>query len=175
MPGQPQNSNSNPLSFSGTKALRDLLLTKNLPNPEGLGPYGNYTNSTYSTASLAVKDVIDQPDVTETSEFFVDKLYLANAYGPEGGFGNFIKIYLKNLWSQTRPCQYDLNLNELYKMFGLLQQFNLYHPIYLFSHFRPSCVDIISQCWKFIRKFRVQTLDDFHRSSTSYKIKYLLR
>jgi len=93
MPGQPQNSNSNPLSFSGTKALRDLLLTKNLPNPEGLGPYGNYTNSTYSTASLAVKDVVDQPDVTETSEFFVDKLYLANAYGPEGGFGNFIKIY----------------------------------------------------------------------------------
>ncbi len=93
MPGQPQNSNSNPLSFSGTKALRDLLLSKNLPNPEGLGPYGNYTNATYSTASLAVKDVIDQADVTETSEFFVDKLYLANAYGPEGGFGNFIKIY----------------------------------------------------------------------------------
>ena len=93
MPGQPQNSNSNPLSFSGTKALRDLLLIKNLPNPEGLGPYGNYTNATYSTASLAVKDVIDQPAVTENSEFFVDKLYLANAYGPEGGFGNFIKIY----------------------------------------------------------------------------------
>ena len=93
MPGQPQNSNSNPLSFAGTKALRDLLLVKNLPNPEGLGPYGNYNNATYSVTSLAIRDVIDQPAVTENSEFFVDKLYLANAYGPQGGFGNFIKIY----------------------------------------------------------------------------------
>ena len=57
MPGLPQNNNFSSLSFSGTKALRDLLLTKNLPNPEGLGPYGNFTNATYSTASLSVKEV----------------------------------------------------------------------------------------------------------------------
>ena len=93
MPGLPQNNNFSSLSFSGTKALRDLLLTKNLPNPEGLGPYGNYTNATYSTASLAVKDVIDQPPVEENSEMFLNKLYLNNAYGPEGGYSDFVKIY----------------------------------------------------------------------------------
>lgn len=93
MPGLPQNNNFSSLSFSGTKALRDLLLTKNLPNPEGLGPYGNYTNATYSTASLAVKDVIDQPSVEVNSEMYLNKLYLNNAYGPEGGYSDFIKIY----------------------------------------------------------------------------------
>ena len=93
MPGSPQNNNFSQLSFSGTKALRDLLLTKNLPNPEGLGPYGNFTNSTYSVTSLTVKDVIDQPTVEENSELFLNKLYLNNAYGPEGGYTDFIKIY----------------------------------------------------------------------------------
>ena len=93
MPGLPQNNNFSSLSFSGTKALRDLLLTKNLPNPEGLGPYGNFTNATYSTASLSVKDVVDQPPVEENSEMFLNKLYLNNAYGPEGGYSDFVKIY----------------------------------------------------------------------------------
>jgi|15BtaG_2_1085339.scaffolds.fasta_scaffold00016_22 hypothetical protein len=93
MPGSPQNNNFSSLSFSGTKALRDLLLTKNLPNPEGLGPYGNFTNSTYSIASFSVKDVIDQPSVEVNSEMFLNKLYLNNAYGPEGGYSDFIKIY----------------------------------------------------------------------------------
>ena len=92
MPGSPQNNNFSSLSFSGTKALRDLLLVKNLPNPEGLGPYGNYTNSTYSIASFSVKDVIDQPSVEVNSEMFLNKLYLNNAYGPEGGYSDFIKI-----------------------------------------------------------------------------------
>ena len=93
MPGSPQNNNFSQLSFSGTKALRDLLLTKNLPNPEGIGPYGTYNNSTYSVTSLSVKDVIDQPSVEENSEMFLDKLYLNNAYGPKGGYSNFINIY----------------------------------------------------------------------------------
>ncbi len=93
MPGLPQNNNFSSLSFSGTKALRDLLLTKNLPNPEGLGPYGNFTNATYSTASLSVKEVIDQPSVEVNSEMYLNKLYLNNAYGPEGGYSDFIKIY----------------------------------------------------------------------------------
>lgn len=93
MPGLPQNSNISSLSFSGTKTLRDLLLTKNLPNPEGLGPYGNFTNASYSTTSLSVKDVVDQPGVEENSEMYLNKLYLNNAYGPEGGYTDFIKIY----------------------------------------------------------------------------------
>jgi hypothetical protein len=93
MPGQPQNSNFSSLSFGGTQALRNLLLVKNLPNPEGLGPYGNFGPNAYSTASLRVQDVIDQPSVDENSEFFVNKLYLSNAYGPPGGFGDFVNIY----------------------------------------------------------------------------------
>ena len=93
MPGSPQNNNFSSLSFSGTKALRDLLLVKNLPNPEGLGPYGNYTNATYSVAALSDKDVVNQPGVEENSEMFLNKLYLNNAYGPEGGYSDFIKIY----------------------------------------------------------------------------------
>ena len=101
MPGLPQNDNKKPnLSFSGTKALRDLMLSKNLPNPtttpyfdkRNTGP-DDFTDGQVRVDSLRDLAVPNQPTVDEQAEFYIDKAYLANAYGPSGGFSDWIQIY----------------------------------------------------------------------------------
>jgi len=90
----PQNTNNlNSLSFQGTDYLRKLMLTKNLPIRDALGPYGNYTPGSYSIEDTRELNVVEQPDVDLAGEFFIDKSYLANAYGPPGGYDTWTQIY----------------------------------------------------------------------------------
>jgi len=101
MPGLPQNDNRKPnLSFGGTKAIRDIMLVKNLPNPttspyfdkRNTGP-ADFSNNFARVQDLRDMAVTDQPSVDEQAEFYIDKAYLANAYGPPGGYGDWIQIY----------------------------------------------------------------------------------
>ena len=101
MPGLQQNDNKKPnISFAGTEAIRKLILSKNLPNPttspyfdkRNTGP-DEFSSNSYRIHSMRDMAVQDQLSVDEHAEFYLDKSYLANAYGPPGGFGDWIQIY----------------------------------------------------------------------------------
>jgi len=101
MPGLQQNDNRKPnISFAGTEAIRKLMLSKNLPNPttspyfdkRNTGP-DEFSKNSYRIHSMRDMAVPDQLTVDEQAEFYLDKSYLANAYGPPGGFGDWIQIY----------------------------------------------------------------------------------
>jgi len=100
MPGLPQNNNISKLSFSATENIRNLMLVKNLPDPDGSGPYGEFSPSSYRQTSLREQAVEDQPTVDEAGEPFIYKAYLDNRYGPVGGFGDFVNITTA---SQSNP------------------------------------------------------------------------
>ena len=100
MPGLPQNNNISKLSFSATENIRNLMLVKNLPDPDASGPYGEFSPSSYRQTSLREQAVEDQPTVDEAGEPFIYKAYLDNRYGPVGGFGDFVNI---TTTSQSNP------------------------------------------------------------------------
>ena len=89
----PTPTESNNLSFNSTDYLRKLMLTKNLPVQEALGPYGSYSPGRYAITDTRELSVVDQPNVDLVGEFFIDKSYLANAYGPPGGYDTWTQIF----------------------------------------------------------------------------------
>ncbi len=56
------------------------MLVKNLPDPDGSGPYGEFSPSSYRQTSLREQAVEDQPTVDEAGEPFIYKAYLDNRY-----------------------------------------------------------------------------------------------
>ena len=90
----PQNTPLNLLSFNGTEYLRQQMMVKNLEDPAGsAGIISSVTPGTYFLEGTRDMSVVDQPSVDLAGEFFIDKSYLANIYGPPGGYQNWVQIY----------------------------------------------------------------------------------
>ena len=96
----------NSLTFSATEYIRQQLLSRNLdinvfggveanvtPTGTMIGDAAG-TEKPGSVVTSPMRDmaVVDQLPAQEMSEFFIDQLYLANKYGPVGGFDDLIEI-----------------------------------------------------------------------------------
>ena len=81
---------SNPLSIAGTSALRNALLSLNLaaykPDGNPVPPSGDEPVGDRSISPLRQQPVIDVPELELVNEWFTDYAFLANQYGPEGGY-----------------------------------------------------------------------------------------
>jgi len=94
------------LSFSATEYLRKQILAKNLESiPLGgvaqeLTPTGTLlinTGGVEKAGSVVISQmrdmaVVDQPSTQFMNEFFIDQIFLANKYGPVGGYDDMTEI-----------------------------------------------------------------------------------
>ncbi len=94
------------LSFSATDYLRKQILSKNLESI----PMGGVANEFTPTGTLLINQggvekpgsviisqmrdmgVVDQPSSEYMNEFFIDQIFLANKYGPVGGYDDMTAL-----------------------------------------------------------------------------------
>ena len=80
----------NSLSVAGTSAFRERLLALNLdaykPDGNPVPPNGDEPVGNRKVSPLREQPVVDVDDVQLVSEWFTDYAFLANQYGPEGGY-----------------------------------------------------------------------------------------
>ena len=96
----------NSLTFSATEYIRQQILSRNIDTnvfgsvesnitPTGtiIGTGGGSEKSgTIFVSPMRDMSVVDQLPTQEMGEFFIDQLYLANKYGPVGGFDDLVVI-----------------------------------------------------------------------------------